>query len=902
MDPARWERIKEIFAEVADLPETARGPRLRSLCGGDPELLRELRSLLAGERHAPTLLEGEAADAYEELLEASPDGLEPGQEVQGYILHERIGTGGMSSVWKAVRPGDPEHELALKFLWPGADTPNVLRRFATERRLLANLDHPYIARLLDGGITPDGRPFLVMEFIEGRPVDLWCDEQSLDLEGRLRLVRAICEAVQYAHGNLIVHRDLKPDNILVTDDGTPRLLDFGISKILHPDDGPVTVTATELRALTPQYASPEQVRGEPPTTATDVYSLGVLLYELLTGRRPYDLPPGFSLETQRRIVEQDPARPSQAVLQLEEPRPDHEDEDPREARRRRAERRGGLKPEELSRRLRGDLDNIVLMALRKDPERRYGSAGRLAEDLDRYLEGLPVRAREDTLLYRCGKFLRRNKAAVVAGVLIFLSLVAGLVGMAWQAGIAREQARFARAEANSLHRTIDFLLELFGAAAEDSWATGFGRELTARELLERGARNITEDLMDQPRERSAILGALGHTFTLLGEFDRAEPMLTESLALRYPIYGEDHPEIAEARYRLGVLRREQGRLEEAEEHLQAARDMWARHWGQDHEDVAQATHALALCLEKEGRLGEARELVEGLIERERRTAEPDASRIRSLRNILGGILYQQGDFAGAEAVFQDLVTGLRPLRAEEPLFFATCLNNLGLLRHEQGRLEEAIPCYEEALEVRRARLPAGHPEVLNSLNNLAGARYSTGELGTAAALFRMALEAGRSSLPEGHPTLARIEMNLARCEAGLGRREEAEARLRRLLDEQTGRLPPTHLLLSALERDLGALLLEEGEFEEAAEWFQRALDARLQTLGDGHPGVADLRSELAAARLGLGQGEEAQVLLEKALPILEQAWGEDAPEAVQARERLEQARGLLPEEKKSPPG
>jgi len=410
-----WERVQEIFLEAADLRPSERATYLDSACGDDAGLRLEVESLLqedgAAEATLDAAIRAEAASLLQEPLLASP-------RLGAYRVIEEIGRGGMGSVYLAERDDDQyRKQVAIKVVKRGMDTEEVLRRFRHERQILAGLEHPYIARLIDGGTTPDGRPFFVMEKVEGEPINVYCTSHKLDVEARLRLFLRVCEAVSHAHGALVVHRDLKPGNILVTAEGVPKLLDFGVAKLLDPESDPgLTATSHGGGALTPEYASPEQVRGLPVTTASDVYALGAILYELLTGARAQKIDTHTPLEIDRVVCQTEPVPPSSAA-------------------------RG----------LNRDLDNIVLMAMRKECERRYQSVEQLSADIDRYLSGMPVVARQDSFTYRAGKFIRRNRLAVTAAALVFGSLVAGVVVSVHQA----RQAEAARQAAETQRQAAD---------------------------------------------------------------------------------------------------------------------------------------------------------------------------------------------------------------------------------------------------------------------------------------------------------------------------------------------------------------------------------------------------------------------------------------------------------------
>ncbi|HVT91846.1 MAG TPA: serine/threonine-protein kinase, partial [Bryobacteraceae bacterium] len=430
MAPADWERVKSVFAASLGVAPGERAAFLDAQCGGAPELRREVESLLAANSGAGDfLVEPAVAWRDEPASPAGRDLLGAGAKLGPYTVIQKIDEGGMAVVYQAVRDdGEFRKLVAVKVLKPGMDTHFVLERFQNEKQILAHFDHPNIAKLLDSGSTPGGRPYFVLEFIAGQPIDTYCAENNLSIEDRLKLFQRICSAVEYAHQNLIVHRDLKPRNILVTASGDPRLLDFGIAKILSDDR---ELTRTGVRPMTPEYASPEQIRGEPVTTATDIYGLGVVLYELLTGCRPFRSPTGSMHELARMITEGAPRRPS---TQAE------------------------ADAHHWARRLRGDLDNIVLKAMHADPQRRYRSVGELAADIDRYFAGAPVLAAGDEWAYRAGKFVRRHRGGVIAGSLAFLSLAAGLAVATHEATVARRERAVSERHAAQVRRLANSLI------------------------------------------------------------------------------------------------------------------------------------------------------------------------------------------------------------------------------------------------------------------------------------------------------------------------------------------------------------------------------------------------------------------------------------------------------------
>lgn len=555
MNPGQYQRVMQIVDVLMDCGPEELEARISEECAGDDSLRREVEKLLAQDKPDSRFLEESPLT----VLSSLPPDEEPdqfiGKHIGPYRLTEEIGRGGMGVVYKAVRDDEQYHtEVAIKLIKRGMDTDFILRRFRNERQILANLNHPNIARLLDGGTTEEGVAYFVMEYIEGEPINKYCDKRKLSTTVRLKLFRTVCGAVQYAHQNLVIHRDIKPSNILVTTDGTPKLLDFGIAKLLHDDSD--ALTATELRVITPEYASPEQVRGGPITTSSDVYSLGVLLYEVLTGHHPYHFKSRRPEEVARVISEVEPQRPSTAVSRFVKGTQKDETRDETTGTPEHVSSLREGSPEKLRRRLHGDIDNILLMALRKEPERRYASAQEFSEDIGRHLESLPVRARPDTFAYRAGKFVRRNRTSVAAASLIFLALIGGIVATAWQARVARAEHARAERRFNDVRRLANsFMFELNDQIEQGPTKA---RELLvqrALEYLESLAQEAGSDLSLQ-RELAAAYQKVGDVQSQLhqaniGNSQGALKSYQKSLALREAIVAAD-PKNSEANLDLAV--------------------------------------------------------------------------------------------------------------------------------------------------------------------------------------------------------------------------------------------------------------------------------------------------------------------------------------------------------------
>ena len=529
MTPEEWRNVRGIFERALEL-ETGptRQAFLNDACAGESGLRNEVESLLAAHHEASgEFLTGQAIDAVSGLAEPEPPEALTGHRVGPFRILEQIGRGGMGAVYRGERADDHfRQQVAIKVVRGGLADDFSIQRFKAERQILANLDHPNIARLLDGGATGDGQPYVVMEYVQGRPIDAYADAHRLPLRERLGLFRTVCSAVAYAHQRLVVHRDIKPANILVTEQGDVKLLDFGIAKILDGAESGQTgdATVTMVRLMTPEYASPEQIRGEPVTTATDVYSLGVVLYGLLTGRRPYPASSRTPHEIAQAVLETEPAKPSAAA-------------DPKTRRR-----------------LEGDLDNIVLKALRKEPERRYASVEQFSEDIRRHLEGLPVAARPDTVRYRSSKFVRRHKIQVIAAAVAVLALLGGMAATLREAYIASQERRRAEQRFNDVRRLANSLLfEVHDAIQNLPGATPARKILVDRalEYLDKLAQEAKGDLSLQ-RELAAAYERVGGVqggfrAANLGDTAGAMASFRKALAIRESIVAADPANLAAQR-------------------------------------------------------------------------------------------------------------------------------------------------------------------------------------------------------------------------------------------------------------------------------------------------------------------------------------------------------------------
>jgi serine/threonine-protein kinase len=725
---ARAARVEAIFARAVDLPRDARANFLAAECGGDAALAAEIASLVEADERAQAFLETPALAGTRPEGHAVEDPLIDSQ-IGPYRVLRRIGAGGMSTVYLAERvEHDFRIEVALKVIKRGLDTEELLRRFVTERRLLAGLSHPNIARLIDGGATPDARPYLAMEHVDGTPIDRYCAEHGLAVEERLALFRTVCGAVAYAHRALVVHRDLKPSNILVTRDGVPKLLDFGIAKVLDAaserDDGGsggaarAAATVTTWRMMTPRYASPEQIRGDATTTATDVYSLGVILYELLALAPPFPIDASLT-DVERMVRDVEPPRPSTRVRQALGARRSltstHAEGEPRPAET--------SDPARLARRLAGDLDMIVLAAMRKEPERRYGSVEQLSEDIRRHVERLPVMARPDTLRYRTAKFVRRNPAPVAAAAIVVTLLAAFAAAMSIQLGTTRRERDRANREAETARTTVEFLEGLF-RVSDPSEARG--RTVTAREMLERGAQRIDTELAAEPLVQARLLRSIGGVYANLGLYEEARPNMERAVEIHRATPGAEPLELAASLDRLANLLRRTGDTAGALALAEEALALRERTLGADDLNVASSLNNVALLRTRTGDLAGARALLERAIaNRERAQGRAHADLVAPLFS-LANIHFDRGDYEAARSLFE------RSLRIAETSLgpdhpnVASALGNLSQIASELGRHAEAESLLHRALAIRTKVFGPQHDLVGVDLSTLALIRLRAG--------------------------------------------------------------------------------------------------------------------------------------------------------------------------------
>ena len=849
-DPGRWARITEIVGQAVDLHGEARVRFLRDACGTDADLRAAVDSLLAAHAGGGILAE----------LPDEPVGSAVSPEVVGpYRIVHRLGDGGMGSVYLAVRQGPGfTQRVALKLMRAGFVDPVVAARLGIEQQILARLEHPNIARFIDGGTTAAGQPYVAMEYVEGTNVVRYCDEHGCSVSQTLELFILICEAVHYAHQQLIVHRDLKPSNILVTADGHPRLLDFGIAKLLDPDLEPHHHSRSATWC-TPAYASPEQVRGEAVTTLSDVYSLGVMLYELLTGRRPY------------RVDDRSPAEMARVVSEVEATRPSAVVDSPR-----------------LKRLLAGDLDTIVLKALEKEARRRYGSARELADDLRRYLQREPVQARPARLGYRLSKFVGRNRVSVIAGVVIAASMLAGLLAASWQASVAQRERVRAEAERRQSQGVTDFVIGLFSS---DDPSVDI---VAKRAMLEQGIREA-EDLAGQPDAHAAAVDALAQAFWNLGLYPEAAALSTRAYEIQRRQHPDGHPDVAasltrlagavervgnpdstERLYRaalamarrftpeadpiqldallnLGRRARGDGRLGEADSILRLAMAFSTRTFGPEAESTLNVMHQVAMAARSGGDLAKADSVFRRMIEIRRRTLGPQHPRVAASMFFHGDVLRELGQTDSAEATYRAALGILERAAGPDAVGLVHGLHSLGALLADRGEADEAVAVAQRATRILTARYGAHNITTARGKENLAGVLRSVGRFAEAESLYREVLDEKIKAL--GEWTVPQVLMALSDLARRRGDLDAAAAyaerclRIRLETDPKPGILSSTLVWLADVEGARGSLARAEELLREAA--------ALTQTLPADDPARRDALRALARFLQETGRPEEA---------------------------------------------
>jgi serine/threonine protein kinase/tetratricopeptide (TPR) repeat protein len=812
MDKHTWDRIQRLFHEAADLDEAGQEEFLSRLDDADAA---EVRSLLHEDSAYSLIDRGLPHLASDVFSRETPGGSAlPENRFGPYRITGVLGEGGMGIVYLAER-SDIDSKAAIKILRDAWLSPARRERFLAEQRTLAQLEHPGIARLYDSGTLDDGTPWFVMENVEGVPVTRYCRANSCDLSTRLSLFRQVCEAVQFAHSNLVIHRDLKPSNILVRADGNVKLLDFGISKHLESEGQPAEQTQTAVRLMTPAYAAPEQIRGGRVGLHTDVYSLGVVLYELLVGRLPFDLTGHSASDAERILLEKEPERPSVAARRMEFVDPD-----------------AGVKS--VSRSSWADLDVLCMTAMHKDPLRRYRTVEALARDVDRFLRGEALEARGDSLTYKLAKFGRRNRAPILAAGLAATTMIGISVFYTARLRAARNTAI---AEAAKAERIQKFTLNLL-QGGEDG--VGPADSLRVVSLIDRGVQEA-RSLNHEPAMQAQLFETLGSIYHHLGKIEQADTLLRLSLDRRRALYGPSHPDVAQSLVALGMLRNAEAEYDSAEALVSRGISMTKQSLPSGHPSLLTFTTNLGQVLDERGDYDRAIAVLnEALAGQAPNAATPElAATLTELANAH----FYKGNYATADTINRRVLALDRRIYGPKHPSVANDLINLGAVQFEFGKFAEAERFYREALTITRPWYGNNHPATAANLTMLGRALVSQQKLDEGSTVLTEAVQINERAFGPVHPRVASALNELGRVAQQQGRLDEAEANFRRMAQIYKTVHKDKHYVIGVALSNIAGVMKDRKRYEEASRLFEEVLRRYADELDPDHQlfGIARIR-------------------------------------------------------------
>lgn len=816
MKPLHWDLLKSIVDKALILSGSEKDLYLKSIYCENPDISVQVNELLRAIEESEALkFMAPISQGQKELMSDLCDSLKQHSHVKTWIdkivgpyrITEKLGSGGMGTVYRATRIDGEFHQyVAIKFIKSGVDTEENIQRFRMEREILSALKHPNIAQIYDGGVTEDGLPYLIMEYISGQPIDRFCNKNRLTVGQRLNLFKQVCNAVQFAHSNLVIHRDLKTQNIHITDEGVVKILDFGVAKLLDADKTEFTLIETQpgQKFWTPQYAAPELVKGETVTTATDIYALGVLLHNLLTNMFPHSMK-GETLAEIESIIKE---KPPQSLIQSFANNPNQQE----------CLKQRKISKAELKKILKGDLDALVLKAIRKEPAYRYASASQLLEEIERYQSGLPLLAQKGTLQYKTGKFIRRHKTGIATAA-IFLMFFSGFGGFyTWQ--ISKERDRI-QLESEKSEQVAQFLVDLFMA---NNPVDAQGVDLTGRELLQRGVERI-ENLSDQPIIQAEMFYTIGRVFRGMNQPEEALPLLEKALKLQNEYLQKDHPDIAHTLNMLGSVYWSDQKAEKAHPYLQKALEMRRRLYGDYHPDVFTSMNNLALVLKDLGKLNKAENMYLETLEARKEYYGNEHAKIGVSLNNLAFLLQERGKYIEAETYYRQTVNMFRKLQGNQHSDVAIGLNNLGAVLHKLGKLDEAEEVLKESIAIRHKVYGEEHMKVGYALNNLALVQKDRND-------FVSAGLTAQKSLSIFYKTHGNEHNNIA-------------------------------VTLSIL----GDIFKAERNYTKAEEYYLKALTMRRNLYGDQHIQAAHSLKNLGTLYLDQRRSEKAEPVIREALTI-----------------------------------
>lgn len=853
-------KLNEVLEEVLDLEASERKEYFAN-AGLSSEMQKEVEQLLSFEEEAASAFNLAAIEFSHDFLDTA-DGVPVGQMIDVYRITGELGSGGMGSVFLAERTdGNLEQKVALKLLKRELNTAALRARFKQEREILASLEHPSIARLLNAGSTADGIPFLAMEYVDGLPIDEYCDRHSLNLNDRLEIFRTVCDAVGFAHRNLIVHRDLKPSNILIDGNGLPKLLDFGISKILSDELGAAdTATITRLGVMTPSYASPEQLRKESVTTAADIYSLGVILYELVSGVRPFESKEDDLRAIYDAVADEVPALPSEAartntsdVERRQPSRPGKDDTPTAGSGRETGISSSARTAPEVNpvrwQQLRGDLDNIILKALKKEASRRYSSVENFAGDIARYQQGLPVNARPDTFTYRAGKFVKRNSAWVGAGLVVLLAVLFGVGATLWQArqtGIAADKAR---AEALKTKKSLEFVSNILNFSSP-FWSSSNPerkKDATVAEAMDVALENVDKELADEPEVLAEVLFTLGNAFFGKGDYAKAEQLLRRSIDKYNEILGEGNTRAMQITGRLANQQYLQGKNDEAESSYRAAVEYLRPRLGEDEENaffLAGALTGLGNIQLIRGNYAEMEALNLEAFELAEQFEGKDRRMIPVLLSNLGTANLAMGKIPRSEMFYEKALAEMRTRGSVERMEGAAIYGRLGQLAMLEGNLSKAHDNFKKSYDIYLKNAGEKNPYSMVATNRLAQLYLKQGNLASAETELRKVIRIENEMFPNGHRVSANSQSLLGELYTRQGKLKEGEAELRKALGFLESTLKGPNPEIANAKVPLSRNLAAQKRYEEARELLRSAHDSLAKSIGESHPETISVKKEL----------------------------------------------------------
>jgi serine/threonine protein kinase/tetratricopeptide (TPR) repeat protein len=822
MDSTRWQRVQTLFHEAADMPASEQRVFLETQCGGDAGLVSEVLILLEEDARGGSLLDGDVADVASQIFNESSSGSLPFKEFGPYRIKQALGEGGMGVVYLAKRE-DLGNEVAIKILRDAWVSPARRERFNAEQRTLAQLNHPSIARLYDADTSPDGTPFFVMEYVEGIPLTNYCKAQKCSIAERLRLFRAVCEAVLYAHQHAVIHRDLKPSNILVKGDGSIRLLDFGIAKHMENLGELVDQTITGLRMMTPAYAAPEQIRGEQVGIQSDVYSLGVVLYELLAGRLPFDLTKCSPSQAEKVLTEQEAEKPS--------------DVSGKAAASAETNGRGVT----ASRTAWADLDVLCLTAMHKDPQRRYQSVEALIRDVNHYLDGEPLEARADTWHYTLGKFVRRHWRLVSAAAVVFALLVGLVIFYTVRLTRARNAAVMQAARTQRIQR---FMLNLFQGGDP---AAGPADDLRVVTLLDRGVQEA-RNLDTEPAVQAELYETLGGIYQKLGKLEQADSLMESALAKREALYGPDSTETAKGLLALGSLRDAEARYGDAERLIRQALDRDRRQLPANDPAVAKAMLALGGVLEDRGAYDQSIAILEQTVQLYSAPGAEPVELADSLYELANAHFYA-GHYQKSEEINERALAMYKQIYGERHPRVAEILINLGAIQLDTGHYAAAEQYDRQALDIVQAWYGKDNPETATDLTILARSLVYQKRYAEASDLLQQSLVIKERTFGKVHPSVASTLNELGSVALQEGKYDAAEQYFTRMADIYRTEYGEQHYLYATALSNLASVYTAQQQWTRAEKLYRQAIPIYVESQSPTHINTGIARIKLGRTLL-----------------------------------------------------